>query len=31
LVDQNGIIRGYYQANKLDEVRKLVKDIRKLA
>ena len=30
LVDQNGIIRGYYQADKLDEVKQLIRDIKKL-
>ena len=30
LVDQNGIIRGYYQADRLEEVKKLVKDIKTL-
>ncbi|MBC8311415.1 MAG: SCO family protein [Candidatus Marinimicrobia bacterium] len=30
LVDQNGIIRGYYQADRLDEIIQMVKDIYKL-
>ncbi len=30
LVDQNGIIRGYYHSDNLDEVKQLVKDINKL-
>ena len=30
LVDQKGIIRGYYQADKLQEVKKLLQDIKKL-
>jgi|TARA_B100000959_G_C14921303_1_gene599624 cytochrome oxidase Cu insertion factor (SCO1/SenC/PrrC family) len=30
LVDQNGIIRGYYQATKIYEVKKLINDAKKL-
>ena len=30
LVDQNGVIRGYYQADRLEEVKKLVRDVEKL-
>jgi|TARA_B100000959_G_scaffold86463_1_gene91833 protein SCO1/2 len=30
LVDQNGTIRGYYQSDNLNEVKRLVKDIQKL-
>ncbi len=30
LVDQNSIIRGYYDSQKIDEVKKLIKDSKKL-
>ena len=30
LVDQNGIIRGYYQADNLDELKQLIRDTKKL-